>query len=242
MSSEKLDQKFWLKYFKVYDVLNSLIPYRETLNEIVSEITGNDLVILDVGCGTGNLMASILKKKKIKNIFGVDYSDAALNIAKEKSIFNKFIFQKVDIANSSLPFKDNYFDYVVMNNVLYTIKDNKRLNVIKEIYRVLKPGGRFVTSNINDNFKPLLIYTTHIKKSISIKGVWNTFLEVVKFIKPTILIFYYNYLIKKENNIGEYSFIKFNEQGALLADVGFYDIKDNVKTYSGNAYLTLGTK
>lgn len=242
MSSGKLDQKFWLKYFRVYDILNSLIPYRETLNEITSQILGNDLVILDVGCGTGNLMETILKEKKVKDILGIDYSDAALNIAREKSIFEKSKFKKVDISNGNFPFKDNYFDYVVMNNVLYTIKDSKRPSIIKEIYRILKPGGKFITSNINDSFKPILIYNNHIKKSIKVKGIWKTFLDIIKFIRPTILIFYYNYLIKKENDRGEYSFIKFGEQGDLFTDAGFHNISDNIKTYSGNAYLTFGIK
>jgi len=55
-----LDSKFWKRYFKVYDVLNLLIPYQELLNTICDELDikpGEK--ILEAGCGTGNLALKI---------------------------------------------------------------------------------------------------------------------------------------------------------------------------------------
>jgi len=64
-----LDQKFWAKYFKVYDILNIVIPYQELLSELERELDlNNDDVVLDVGSGTGNLMFRI--KGRCKKIIG----------------------------------------------------------------------------------------------------------------------------------------------------------------------------
>ena len=52
---KKLDEKFWEKYFKVYDVLNVVIPYKELMAELEKELDlKQDDVVLDVGSGTGN--------------------------------------------------------------------------------------------------------------------------------------------------------------------------------------------
>ncbi|MCX6706149.1 MAG: hypothetical protein NTV24_03560 [Candidatus Woesebacteria bacterium] len=51
-----LDANFWKKYFKTYDILNIVIPYRELIEKFIKElaISRGDLV-LDAGAGTGNL-------------------------------------------------------------------------------------------------------------------------------------------------------------------------------------------
>jgi ubiquinone/menaquinone biosynthesis C-methylase UbiE len=57
-----LTHTFWNRYFKVYDVLNYVIPYQELLKEIVKEVEVKEGdLILDAGVGTGNL-ALVLNK------------------------------------------------------------------------------------------------------------------------------------------------------------------------------------
>ena len=50
--------------------------------------------------------------------------------------------KKVD-CNEVLPFEDNSYDGVIFINALYTLKDREMF--IKEVYRVLKPGGIFIS-------------------------------------------------------------------------------------------------
>lgn len=50
--------------------------------------------------------------------------------------------KKVD-CNEILPFEDNSYDGVIFINALYTLKDREMF--IKEVYRVLKPGGIFIS-------------------------------------------------------------------------------------------------
>lgn len=99
--------------------------------------------VLDVGCGDGQV--TILYKKKIegKEIIGVDGVLPRLTAAKRKGV------DKIVEANleGHWPFADESFDAVVSNQVIEHILDID--NFIKEIYRVLKPGGYCVISTEN---------------------------------------------------------------------------------------------
>lgn len=234
-----LDQNFWAKYFKYYDLLNELIPYRETLELMISKIPPGYKNIIDMGCGTGNLIKLLSDSRNDVIITGIDYSDQALNIAKNKLINrDKIFFLKVDLREK-LPFKDGEFDVVLIHNVLYTIDESYRPGFIKEIFRLLKDGGVVITCNLNKDFKPYNIYNYHIKRSIKKNGLIRTMFEIFKYIYPTIKIFYYNKLIKRENSSGGYKFFDKGEQGDLFKEVGFLVEEEDVLAYAKSSYLTV---
>lgn len=233
-----LDQKFWKKYFKTYDVLNSAIPYQELLDDIIqsAEIKKGDLVF-DAGSGTGNLSVK-LKKIGAKPI-SLDFSEEGLGLHKKKDQNAETILQSL---TEKLPFEDNYFNKIVTNNVIYTIDKKYRKNVFDEFYRVLKPGGIIVVANIHKDFKPLIIFTDHLKKSMKRFGIFKTLGDLLVLGISTIKIFYYNYLIKKENQSGGYDFVKENDQKELLIQSQFNNISKNKLVYSGQSYLNKGVK
>ena len=127
-----LSPLFWEKYFSVYDVLNLVIPYEELLKEIARElnIKENDL-ILDAGIGTGNLARFL--RGKVGKIIGLDFSQEALDICKKKNPTIKLILHDL---TQRLPFRDDTFNIVISNNVLYNISREKRFGVILELKRV----------------------------------------------------------------------------------------------------------
>lgn len=233
-----LDTRFWKKYFQVYDILNVLIPYQELTREIINnlEIKEGDS-ILDLGSGTGNIALEVEKKGAI--VVGIDSSEEGVRLHKKK--LPKSLPIQGDITNK-LPFNDNTFDKVYSNNVLYTIDINKRPFIYREIYRVLKPGGIFVISNISKEFKPIKIYLDHIKKQVKRDGVIKVIKDILKLIRPTLKMFYYNYLIKKEKKTGSYSFMKTGEQKKDLLESGFNNISKDISTYSNQAILNKGYK
>lgn len=98
--------------------------------------------VLDLACGVGSTSFYLAKKYKCK-ITGIDISNSMINIAKSKlagSNYSKNIsFQPADALK--MPFPDNSFD-VVIAQAFFILIDNK-VNALKEIYRVLKPGGFF---------------------------------------------------------------------------------------------------
>ncbi len=104
--------------------------HHSTTEPLICEIP-DKCSVLDVGCNSGELMV-ILKQKGCR-VVGVDISDKALAIAKKKGLRVK------KASAEELPFKDKRFDVVVLREVLVHI--HEPLKALKEIRRVLKPGG-----------------------------------------------------------------------------------------------------
>lgn len=103
----------------------------------------HDLTVIDLGSGTG-FFTDILASK-FDHVFGVDISKQMLNYAQEKR--NKNIHWLVGNANH-LPFDDNSIDLIYSNLMIQWCQP---LSItLKEILRVLKPGGLFVFSTLTD--------------------------------------------------------------------------------------------
>jgi methionine biosynthesis protein MetW len=98
--------------------------------------------VVDIGCGDGNFTLKVKEKIGCKRIYGMDIYSPSLNRAKNKGITIK----KVDL-NKRIPFNDNSFDVVVLNQVIehlfYPIK------LLQEIHRILKLNGYALISTEN---------------------------------------------------------------------------------------------
>lgn len=96
----------------------------------------SNLKILDAGAGTGWFTETL---SKYGDVTALDISEEALRFCRERGIKN--IIQ-ADVAK--IPAFDNTFDLIICSEVLYHkyVKDD--LVVLKEFYRVLKPGGRLL--------------------------------------------------------------------------------------------------
>jgi len=233
-----LDAGFWHKYFKVYDVLNLAIPYQELLGSVCDELDiKKGERILEAGSGTGNLALRI--KERGGYPVGIDMSQEGVNIHKKKDPSAEVVLGNL---TDKLPFPDDSFDKVCSNNTLYAISRDKRDSVIRELYRVLKPSGKIVISNITEGFSPLKIYEEHILKEFKRNGSVYVLTNILKFIKPTIKMFYYNHLIKKEHGDGDFDFFEKNEQKKLLEENGFKNISNEKRVYANQAVLTSGYK
>lgn len=233
-----LTVEFWKKYFRVYDILNNLIPYNDLLNRLAQEldVQVND-VILDVGSGTGNLSTRLSNKHA--RVIGIDMSPAGIELHLNKNPNAEVLLHDL---HYKLPFANNFVDKIVSNNVLYTISKDRRKFIYEEFLRVLKPGGIVVISNLTENFKPTQIYKSHLRQSLRKRGLLGTMVEVVKFIPPTVKIFYYNLLIQKENEGGNYDFFKEQEQYEELESVGFKNLKKTTFVYAHQAILNKAQK
>lgn len=230
-----LNSRFWKNYFKVYDVLNLLIPYQELLETICNELEiKSGERILEAGCGTGNLALKI--KERGGEVIGLDNCKEALDIYRKKDPEAKLVLADL---REKLPFPDNYFDKIASNNTLYILPKEKQLDVLKELYRILKPGGKIVLANLKKGWKSGKIYISGIKKNLKKEGGYSTFLKIIKMIIPTIKVFYYNYLIKKET---QYYFCGFNEQKELLKRAGFKKVSETKLVYANEAILNSAYK
>lgn len=111
--------------------------------DIVKDTEFNSM--LDVGCGTGYMFTK-LDIDKNKKYIGIDFSEKMLEVAKKYNPDNiDFV-----IANAeNLPFDDNSVDLItcVHSFQFYENLDKS----FKEMYRVLKPGGKCIISDAGLN-------------------------------------------------------------------------------------------
>lgn len=233
-----LTSTFWNKYFTVYDTLNELLPYVYLLDELVSslELKAGESVV-DIGVGTGNVSLRIMKAGAVPT--GIDISTSGISICKKKMPHCEFV---VGNLMEPLPFPDNAFDKAVSNNVLYAIPPDERRLLGKELYRVVKPGGRVVLANISPGFSPLQIYLAHIQEEYERFGFLKTIYKILKFVPPTAKIFYYNLLIQRSAEHGAYSYLSETDQFDFLSNAGFVGVSEGKRVYANCGVLTTATK
>jgi arsenite methyltransferase len=141
------------------------------------ELRGDERV-LDVGCGRGLMLIGAAKRLKTGKATGVDAwsnidlsgnsADATRQNAKIEGVSDKV---KIDTGDArKLVYPDNYYDAVVSTLAIHNIDEPEgRDQAIREMWRVLKPGGRLVIFD--------LFYASHYAKILRESGAQNVTLS-----------------------------------------------------------------
>jgi len=213
-----------------YDGLNRVISFgidikwRKKVVRIVKET--NPKTILDIATGTGDLAIALAKTNAIK-IIGLDISSGMLEIGKEK-IKQQGLDNKIEMIlgdSENMPFEDNTFDAITVG---FGVRNFETLeNGLKEIYRVLKPGGCFV------------ILETSMPTKTPYKQGYNFY---TKNILPVI-----GRLFSKDKSAYKYlcesaSVFPYGEAlNNILYKIGFINVKDFPQTF-GVATIYVSSK
>jgi D-alanine-D-alanine ligase len=112
-----------------------------------------DLFILDLACGQGRHTLE-LARRGFKNLYGMDRSHYLIRKAKQTNAAEKLGVNYKEGDARKLPYASDTFDVVMIlgNSFGYFESIEDDLKILKEIYRVLKPYGRFLIDVADGNY------------------------------------------------------------------------------------------
>lgn len=163
----------------------------ETNDLIKGGITSG--LALEIGPGPGYLGLEWLKNTEDTRLNGLDISDDMLNLAR-KNAEEYGLSHRTEYFQGNandLPFADNYFDAAFTNGSLHEWEHPDE--IMNEIFRVLKPGGRYVITDLRRDMFPVFKWLMSLmaKPRIMRDGLINsinaayTHTELVRLIKET---------------------------------------------------------
>ena len=130
------------------------LPLAEWLLPLVAPAAGQ--MLLDVGCGPGMYHAELAEMGV--QVLGLDMSFGMLTQARTQTASSSRQNQVVQAVAEYLPVPSESCDRLMANHMLYHVPD--QLAALREMRRVLKPGGRLIiTANSADSYAAL--YTVH---------------------------------------------------------------------------------
>ncbi len=146
-------EKFWDRLAERYSKrpIADEAAYQKKL-QITREHFRPDSEVLEIGCGTGS--TAILHAPHVKHIRAIDISSKMIEIAQGKANaqnIENVTFERSTIDELSVP--DRSVDAVLGMSILHLLENKEE--VIARVYKMLKPGGVFVTSTacIGDDMK-----------------------------------------------------------------------------------------
>lgn len=152
--TESINQKIWDERHRLSRKSKRYNKY--PAEHIVSFIAKNyykvpdrsTVRILDIGCGSGcNLVYLCTEGFKA---YGIDHSAYAIEISRELLKRNKCSAELAAQSAISMPYDDDFFDACVETNSIHCNKTEDIGIIFNEIYRVLKPGGKFFGTLASD--------------------------------------------------------------------------------------------
>jgi 2-polyprenyl-6-hydroxyphenyl methylase / 3-demethylubiquinone-9 3-methyltransferase len=155
MAEANIDNSIYDKYgdrwYTAYDDPIALLRAESKIKtpwiyERILNLASKDVKVLDVGCGAG-FLANDLARKGL-SVTGVDLSPESVKVAAAHDETNSVRYEVADAAR--LPYPDQSFDVVTAMDFLEHVEDPAA--IIKEMGRVLKPGGLFFYHTFNRNF------------------------------------------------------------------------------------------
>jgi SAM-dependent methyltransferase len=142
-----------ISFYRNETIATGLWPSEHVL---VNKYFDDRYKILDIGCGAGRV-AKALYDLGFTNVSGIDISPAMISAARKMCQVNKLSipFELADVCHLDFPAQS--FDGAVFayNGFMHIPGINERHRALREIYRILNPGGHYIfTTEYRDDRHP----------------------------------------------------------------------------------------
>ena len=177
--------------YKVYDLIKTVLTLgfdKSWREKAVSNLIGKS--VLDLGSGTGAAFDQLL-----------NYETTAIDPDKKMLKLNTFE-NKVIGSAENLPFEDNSFDNVFCCFVWRNISDTNK--ALQEVYRVLRPGGKFILLDMTRPKNPFLkmLHKIGTFKALHLIGLVTFNLKEYRFLYKSL-----DFYPQPENHLKKDTFI-----------------------------------
>lgn len=174
---DSVANSWWTDDVRWIRILRNLVPGR--LAWFDRHVEWSDTEVLDLGCA-GGFMAEALAARGAR-VTGIDPAEEAIAAARDHANRLGLDIQYDIGVGENLPYDENRFDRVVCVDVLEHVSDLKA--VIREVARVLRPGGVFLYDTINRNWLSRMVVVNMAEDVLRLlpKGTHDP----AMFIKPT---------------------------------------------------------
>ena len=188
LDKTKLVNSVFSKVYRKYDLMNDIMSFgihRVWKDKFIDWMNpAQDAKLIDVASGTGDIAKLFSKRNRnIPEIICIEPNDEMFQEGKN-NLKNYNNIKWIKAKAESLPVKNNVYDFY---SISYGIRNVTDINkTLKEAYRVLKPGGRFMCLEFSKIDNEILnFFYKNYSKTIPILGKY-----VVGSSKP------YDYLVK----------------------------------------------
>ena len=164
--------------------------YKDVI-QFLDSVADNEMSLLDIGCGTGNILDAIRAGTCLTSLTGVDTSPAYLDKAREKG----FITHEGSITDqASLAGLGKQFDFVLVGAVLHHLVASSRKSsralaelALRNALAMVRSGGRLIVMEPTFRPRPTMTAVFHLKRLLSrvtkrrieLFGKWNNIGEPI---------------------------------------------------------------
>lgn len=182
----------WDRIAKKYDYIwvqkYSLSPTRKKVVEIFNRITTKTYFkVLDIGCGTGQLIEDLAQKHPMSEFVGIDKAHSMITLARAKNPAHAFYVADAE----KLDFAAETFDFVVCCHS-YPYYSDKRA-VVNHIMKLVKKDGYaiFVQASVNNIYDRIVMWfvekTAEIAQYLSKEQFKNYFRDGFDLIEEFVI-------------------------------------------------------
>ncbi|OGH65448.1 MAG: hypothetical protein A3J66_02390 [Candidatus Magasanikbacteria bacterium RIFCSPHIGHO2_02_FULL_47_14] len=169
----------WSALTSFYDFFCSLFGLGKKFKRKILDCTqlSDDMAVVDIGCGTGVFLEMLKRKYPRVSCIGVDPDAKALSIAQRRLKRAGLAVELNQAFAQSLPLGDHSVDLCVSTLAFHHMPNEVKRQAMKEIYRVLKPGGHVVIADFGKSEGTFLRKVLFFEKLEYLEGNLKGYIE-----------------------------------------------------------------